>query len=189
VHAAAITRDELDWPVDRLPAAPSYEFSGVVVELGPGVVEPSIDEESSALRGSTSMVPPRTSYRSRRTCCPQARNTRSHPECGTPIGRVFRLARSVRPRAPRRRPTRVDLRCGRGCGPSRNIACARSGRVRGRHGVSGKVGTIEIAGLADRGALKPAIDSVLPLAEAPAAFKRSLDLSTRGKVILRLVHD
>jgi NADPH:quinone reductase-like Zn-dependent oxidoreductase len=37
VHAAAITRDELDWPVDRLPAIPSYELSGVVVETGPGV--------------------------------------------------------------------------------------------------------------------------------------------------------
>jgi NADPH:quinone reductase-like Zn-dependent oxidoreductase len=30
VHAAAITRDELDWPLDRLPAVPSYELSGVV---------------------------------------------------------------------------------------------------------------------------------------------------------------
>src|SRR3954449_12445386 len=34
VHAAAITRDELAWPVDRLPAIPSYELSGVVVESG-----------------------------------------------------------------------------------------------------------------------------------------------------------
>jgi NADPH:quinone reductase-like Zn-dependent oxidoreductase len=34
VHAAAITRDELDWPVNRLPAIPSYEFSGVVAEFG-----------------------------------------------------------------------------------------------------------------------------------------------------------
>jgi NADPH:quinone reductase-like Zn-dependent oxidoreductase len=32
VHAAAITRDELQWPVDRLPAIPSYELSGVVEE-------------------------------------------------------------------------------------------------------------------------------------------------------------
>jgi NADPH:quinone reductase-like Zn-dependent oxidoreductase len=31
VHAAAITRDELTWPTDRLPAIPSYEVSGVVV--------------------------------------------------------------------------------------------------------------------------------------------------------------
>jgi NADPH:quinone reductase-like Zn-dependent oxidoreductase len=30
VHAAAITRDELDWPLDRLPAIPSYEVSGAV---------------------------------------------------------------------------------------------------------------------------------------------------------------
>jgi NADPH:quinone reductase-like Zn-dependent oxidoreductase len=30
VHAAAITRDELTWPTDRLPATPSYELSGVV---------------------------------------------------------------------------------------------------------------------------------------------------------------
>src|SRR5262252_8843289 len=34
VHAAAITRGELDWPVDRLPATPSYELSGVVVDSG-----------------------------------------------------------------------------------------------------------------------------------------------------------
>jgi NADPH:quinone reductase-like Zn-dependent oxidoreductase len=32
VHAAAITRDELEWPTDRLPAIPSYELSGVVGE-------------------------------------------------------------------------------------------------------------------------------------------------------------
>ena len=32
VHAAAITRDELEWPVDRLPAVPSYELSGVAVD-------------------------------------------------------------------------------------------------------------------------------------------------------------
>ena len=30
VHAAAITRDELTWPTDRLPAIPSYELAGVV---------------------------------------------------------------------------------------------------------------------------------------------------------------
>jgi NADPH:quinone reductase-like Zn-dependent oxidoreductase len=37
VHAAAITRDELDWPLDRLPAIPSYELSGVVAAVGEGV--------------------------------------------------------------------------------------------------------------------------------------------------------
>jgi NADPH:quinone reductase-like Zn-dependent oxidoreductase len=34
VHAAAITRDELEWPTDRLPAVPSHELSGVVAETG-----------------------------------------------------------------------------------------------------------------------------------------------------------
>src|SRR5579863_1371298 len=37
VRAAAITRDELDWPTDRLPAIPSYELSGTVVETGEDV--------------------------------------------------------------------------------------------------------------------------------------------------------
>lgn len=31
VDAAAITRDELTWPTDRLPAIPSYELAGTVV--------------------------------------------------------------------------------------------------------------------------------------------------------------
>lgn len=34
VHAAAITRGELRWPTDRLPATPSYELSGVVETTG-----------------------------------------------------------------------------------------------------------------------------------------------------------
>jgi NADPH:quinone reductase-like Zn-dependent oxidoreductase len=39
VKAAAITRDELDWPVDRLPAIPSYELSGTVAMVGEGVTD------------------------------------------------------------------------------------------------------------------------------------------------------
>jgi NADPH:quinone reductase-like Zn-dependent oxidoreductase len=37
VHAAALTRDELDWPTDRLPAIPSYELSGVIEAVAPDV--------------------------------------------------------------------------------------------------------------------------------------------------------
>jgi NADPH:quinone reductase-like Zn-dependent oxidoreductase len=37
VHAAAITRDELQWPVERLPATPAYELSGVVAEIAADV--------------------------------------------------------------------------------------------------------------------------------------------------------
>lgn len=49
VHAAAITRDELDWPIKRLPAIPSYEFSGVVAALGQGVNDLAIGEAVYAL--------------------------------------------------------------------------------------------------------------------------------------------
>jgi NADPH:quinone reductase-like Zn-dependent oxidoreductase len=49
VHAAALTRDELTWPVDRLPAIPSYELSGVVAEVAPDVRDLSEGDEVFAL--------------------------------------------------------------------------------------------------------------------------------------------
>jgi NADPH:quinone reductase-like Zn-dependent oxidoreductase len=49
VHAAAITRDELDWPAARLPAVPSYELSGVVASLGPGADGVEVGEAVYAL--------------------------------------------------------------------------------------------------------------------------------------------
>jgi NADPH:quinone reductase-like Zn-dependent oxidoreductase len=49
VHAAAITRGELEWPVDRLPAIPSYELSGVVAEVGAGVAGFAAGDEVFAL--------------------------------------------------------------------------------------------------------------------------------------------
>jgi NADPH:quinone reductase-like Zn-dependent oxidoreductase len=49
VHAAAITRDELTWPVDRLPAIPSYELSGVVAEVAPDARNVTAGDEVFAL--------------------------------------------------------------------------------------------------------------------------------------------
>jgi NADPH:quinone reductase-like Zn-dependent oxidoreductase len=51
VHAAAITRGELAWPVDRLPATPSYEFSGVVAAIGTGADNVAVGEPVYALSG------------------------------------------------------------------------------------------------------------------------------------------
>ena len=48
VHAAAITRDELEWPLDRLPAVPSYELSGVVAATD-DLAELSAGDEMYAL--------------------------------------------------------------------------------------------------------------------------------------------
>jgi NADPH:quinone reductase-like Zn-dependent oxidoreductase len=49
VHAAALTRDELEWPVDRLPAIPSYEVAGVVVDVAPGVIDVAAGDAVYAL--------------------------------------------------------------------------------------------------------------------------------------------
>jgi NADPH:quinone reductase-like Zn-dependent oxidoreductase len=49
VHAAAITRDELEWPVDRLPAISSYELSGEVAALGVGANGVALGDEDYAL--------------------------------------------------------------------------------------------------------------------------------------------
>lgn len=51
VVAAAITRDELTWPVDRLPAIPSYELSGEVTAAGSEVEGVSTGDEVFALTG------------------------------------------------------------------------------------------------------------------------------------------
>jgi len=51
VHAAAITRDELEWPEDRLPATPSYELSGVVAAVGSEVEDAAPGDEAYALTG------------------------------------------------------------------------------------------------------------------------------------------
>jgi NADPH:quinone reductase-like Zn-dependent oxidoreductase len=49
VYAAAITRDELDWPTDRLPAIVSYELSGVVEEVAGDVGDITIGDDVFAL--------------------------------------------------------------------------------------------------------------------------------------------
>jgi NADPH:quinone reductase-like Zn-dependent oxidoreductase len=51
VHAAAITRDELDWPVDRLPAIPSYELSGTIAAIASDVSDLAVGERVWALTG------------------------------------------------------------------------------------------------------------------------------------------
>jgi NADPH:quinone reductase-like Zn-dependent oxidoreductase len=49
VHAAAITRDELDWPTNRLPAIVSYELSGVVEDVAGDVGHLDIGDDVFAL--------------------------------------------------------------------------------------------------------------------------------------------
>ena len=74
VHAAAITPDELGWPVDRLPATPSYELSGEVAAIAPDVDTVAVGDPVWALTTSIATAPqpstsssgPRSSHPSRR---------------------------------------------------------------------------------------------------------------------------
>ena len=49
VHAAAITRGELDWPTDRLPAIVSYELSGVAEEIAGDAGDLAVGDDVFAL--------------------------------------------------------------------------------------------------------------------------------------------
>ena len=48
---------------------------------------------------------------------------------------------------------------------------------------------IELAKLVDSGQLRVAIDSTFTLAEAAAAFERSLASGKRGKVVIEIAYD
>lgn len=45
VYVATIRRDELEWPLDRLPTVPSSELSGVVVAVADDVDVVAVGEE------------------------------------------------------------------------------------------------------------------------------------------------
>jgi NADPH:quinone reductase-like Zn-dependent oxidoreductase len=51
VHAAAITRGELEWPLERLPAIPSYELSGEIAALASDVSDLAVGDAVWALTG------------------------------------------------------------------------------------------------------------------------------------------
>ena len=89
VRAAAITRGELEWPVDRLPAIPSYELSGVVSATAPDVDAVAIGEPVYALTGFD-----RDGGRGRLHCGhserarPEAAHARPHPVRSHPARRT-----------------------------------------------------------------------------------------------------
>jgi NADPH:quinone reductase-like Zn-dependent oxidoreductase len=266
VHAAAITRDELDWPVDRLPATPSYEFSGVVAAIGTDVDNVSIGEPVFALSGfdrdgaaaDYTVVPaavlapkPRTlghvesaaiplaalsawqalfdngrlaegervlvhgatggvghfavqlaKWRGSRVIAPvSSANVETARELGAdqvidisearfedvvdPVDLVFdtvggdRLERS--PAVIRRGGRLVSL----AEEPPREAAISTAYFVV----EPSREQLVELATLADGGDLRPAIDTVFPLADAREAFERSLSHAGRGKIVLRVADD
>ena len=102
VHAAALTRDELEWPVDRLPAIPSYELSGVVAALGPGVDDVTVGDEVYAMTAfDRDGVAADYAAIPAELLAPQAACARPPRGGGRAAGGAQRLAGAVRPRQAR----------------------------------------------------------------------------------------
>src|ERR671931_1189559 len=215
VHAAAITRDELEWPVDRLPAIPSYELSGVVVESGDEVYALTpFDRDGVA--AEYAVVPADV-------LAPKPLRL-SHVEAAAlPMGGLTawqalfvhgRLARGERVLVTGASGgvghIAVQLARHAGAavvesGPVDLVFDTRGGEVP----VGERVVTIaeetpgaiyfivepdheqltELRELVDAGELRAEVDSVFPLTEARAAFERVAARGKRGKVVLEVGTD
>ena len=267
VHAAAITRDELEWPVERLPAIPSYELSGVVVALAADVEDVAIGEpvyaltsfdrdgvaaDYAAVAADLLAHKPSTLQHVESAAIPlaalsawQGMFDHGRLEEGERVlihgaaGGVGHFATQLA----RRRGAHVigttsqdsmdaalafgadEVLDGRDGRFEEEVASvdlvfdtvggellARSPAVLRRGGrlvsvaeepsqtpaqIEASYFVVEpnneqlaqIARLVDDGALRPAIDSVFPLAQARAAFERSLASGKQGKVVLRVADD
>jgi NADPH:quinone reductase-like Zn-dependent oxidoreductase len=262
VHAAAITRDELEWPVDRLPAIPSYELSGVVAALGDDVGGLAVGDPVYALAdfgrdgaaAEYAVLPkdllaakPRSVGHVESAALPlaglsawqglydhgrlltgervlihgaaggvgsfavQLARTRGAEVIATASTGGIEIARALGAgQVVDNTTTRfeeavapVDLVFDTAGGEllQRSVAILREGgRLVSIAEEPSDGGTyfvvepsreqlVELARLVDGGELRPLVDSVFPLAEARAAFERSMAPGKRGKVVLRVVDD
>jgi NADPH:quinone reductase-like Zn-dependent oxidoreductase len=215
VHAAAITRDELEWPVDRLPAIPSYELSGVAVDSGDEVYALTpFDRDGVA--AEYAVVPADV-------LAPKPSRL-SHVEAAAlPMGGLTawqalfvhgRLARGERVlitgSAGGVGHIAVQLARHAGAevvdsGPVDLVFDTRGGDVpSGRRVVTiaeeipgatyfivepDREQLLELTGLVDAGELRTEVDSVFQLTDAPAAFERLAARGKRGKVVLQVGAD
>jgi NADPH:quinone reductase-like Zn-dependent oxidoreductase len=210
VHAAAITRDELDWPVDRLPAIPSYELSGVVVGSGEEVYALTpFDRDGVA--AEYAVVPAEV-------LAPKPERL-SHVEAAAlPMGGLSawqalfvhgRLARGERVLVTGASGgvghIAVQLARHAGAhvvasGPTDLVFDTRGGQIPAAERVvtiaaeapgatyfvvePAREQLVELAALVDAGELRPEVDAVFPLSDAEAAFDRVAAHGKRGKVVI-----
>jgi NADPH:quinone reductase-like Zn-dependent oxidoreductase len=210
VHAAAITRGELDWPVGRLPAIPSYELSGVLVDSGEEVYALTpFDRDGVA--AEYAVVPARV-------LAPKPAQL-SHVEAAAlPMGGLTawqalfvhgRLARGERVLVTGVSGgvghVAVQLARHAGAdvvesGPVDLVLDTRGGEIPAGERVVTIVEEVpgatyfivepdreqllELAALVAAVELRPHVDTVFPLAEARAAFERVAAPGKRGKIVL-----
>lgn len=266
VHAAAITRGELEWPLERLPAIPSYELSGVIAALASDVSDLAVGDSVWALTGfdrdgaaaEYALVPaaflapkPRTIGYVEGAAVPLAglsawqglfdhgrlregQRVLIHGAAGgvgqfaTQLARwrgayvIATLSSSAAvedvlalgaDEAVNREAVRfeeaveaVDLvfdtvggevlarsagllrEGGRIVSVAEEPPPALAGKAEATYFVvePSREQLVQLARLVDDGSVRPAIDSVFPLAEARSAFERSMMPGKRGKVVLRI---
>jgi NADPH:quinone reductase-like Zn-dependent oxidoreductase len=247
VHADALTRDELSWPTDRLPAVPSYELSGVVAETGePVYALTGFDRDGAASEYAvvrTAVLAPKPASLSHveSAAIPLAglsawqglfdhgrlapgERVLIHGATGGVGHFAVQLARwkgahviattsdadGARELGADEVVDRTATRFEEAVEPVDLVFDTVGGDVLVRSpavlGEGGRLVTVaeeppagrgtffivepnreqlvELARLADEGALRPAIDSVYPLADARAAFERLMAPGKRGKVVL-----
>ncbi len=262
VHAAAVTRDELDWPSDRLPAIPSYELSGVVAATAPDVggvavgdaVYALADFERDGAAAEYAVVPaallapkPQSLSHVESAAVPLAalsawqalfdhgrlttgQRVLVHGAAGGVGSFAVQLARhrgahvigtasssgveTVRELGADEVVDNTTARFEEAVEPVDLVFDTAGGEVLERSPAVLREGgrlvsvaeepaadgvyfivepnrgqLVEIGRLADQGELRPLVDSVFPLAEARAAFERSMQPGKRGKVVLRVVDD
>jgi NADPH:quinone reductase-like Zn-dependent oxidoreductase len=214
-HAAAITRDELEWPVDRLPAIPSYELSGVAVESGDEVYALT-PFDRNGVAAEYAVVPADV-------LAPKPSQL-SHVEAAAlPMGGLTawqalfvhgRLARGERVlitgSAGGVGHIAVQLARHAGAevvdsGPVDLVFDTRGGELPGGERVvtiaeqmpgatyfivePDREQLLELTGLVEAGELRAEVDSVFQLTDAPAAFERLAARGKRGKVVLKVGAD
>jgi NADPH:quinone reductase-like Zn-dependent oxidoreductase len=212
VHAAAITRDELEWPVDRLPATPSYELSGVIANSGEEVYALTpFDRDGVAAEYAvvpTRVLAPKPSRLSHVEAAAlpmggltawQALFVHGQLSSGERVlvtgasggvGHIaVQLARHAGARVVESGPADLvfDTRGGEVPAGERVVTIAEEMPSATYFIVEpNQEQLLELRTLVDAGELRTEVDSVFALTEAQAAFERVAAHGKRGKVVLDL---
>ena len=212
VHAAAITRDELEWPVDRLPAIPSYELSGVAVDTDDEVFaltpfdRDGVAAEYASVPSAVLAPKPANLTHVEAAALPmgglsawQGLFVHGHLQAGERVlvtgasGGVghlaVQLARQAGPQVVDEGPAELVFDTVGGDLPEGDRVVTIGADAPGATYFvvePDREQLVELAKLADAGELVPAIDSTFPLENAPEAFERVAAHGKRGKVVLEV---
>jgi NADPH:quinone reductase-like Zn-dependent oxidoreductase len=210
VHAAAITRDELSWPTDRLPATPSYELSGVVVDTGEEVYaltpfdRDGVAAEYAAVPSRVLAPKPASLSHVEAAALPmgglsawQALVDHGRLERGERVivtgasGGVghlaVQLAQHLGAEVVAQGPADLVFDTVGGDLPAGDRIVTIAEEAPGAHYFvvePNREQLVELARLADAGAVRPAVDSTFPLERALEAFERVAARGKQGKVVL-----